>query len=126
MKNITCFILLLYLCGCVTVGEFDSKQINHIVLLWQKKPLDNSRTKALVVALKKLEEIEVVKKITVGEVIKSNRKIVDDSYNIALLVIFNSQKDMDIYIDHPLHKKIVSEEINPYVQKILVYDFLEN
>ena len=41
----------------------------------------------------------------------------------GLLVRFRSQADLDAYIVHPEHRRIVSECISPIVENVIVVDY---
>ena len=66
-----------------------------------------------------------VLEVRVGEVILSDRKIVDDSFDVGIFLSFASTGDMAEYITHPQHKKAVEEVLGPLMEKIVVYDFAE-
>jgi hypothetical protein len=59
----------------------------------------------------------------VGKSIPSDRKIVDDSFDVGLYMIFSSQDDMKRYLMHPEHIKTVKTILKPLASKIQVYDF---
>ena len=64
--------------------------------------------------------------VSAGEPIESERKIVDDSFDVAILIRFASRADMQRYLDHPVHRAAVQKVIAPLTRKILVYDFYEH
>ena len=70
-------------------------------------------------------DIPGVVEVRVGEVIPSDRKIVDDSFDIGIIFSFKSVDDMNSYIQHPTHLQAVKDTLIPLTHKILVYDFIE-
>ena len=123
---IVCFLLT----SCIRINHSPPKQykkeIQHLVLLWQKESQNKEITNKLLNSLENLKIIPQVQELKVGTVITSKRTIVDDSYDIGLIVTFSSEENMQQYIDHPLHKQIVRDDIKPNISKILVYDFYTN
>ena len=74
----------------------------------------------------KFESIPGVLEVRAGEVVKSDRPIVDSTYDVAIFLSYKSVDDMKAYLIHPDHKKAVKEVLRPLVKKVLVYDFIEN
>ena len=60
-----------------------------------------------------------------GQVIMSDREIVDDSFDVGILIVTKNQKDLQKYLDHPIHQKAKKEVLLPLVERILVYDFMD-
>ena len=60
-----------------------------------------------------------------GQAVLSDRKIVDDSFDVAILVIVPDQKRLAEYLDHPIHQKAKKDTLLPLVDRIVVYDFKE-
>lgn len=53
----------------------------------------------------------------------SDRKMVDDSFDVGISLAFANTEDMNFYLDHPGHKKAVQKVLSPLVRKFVVYDF---
>ena len=60
-----------------------------------------------------------------GRVIKSDRAIVDDSFDVGILVTVSDVERLQEYLDHPIHQKAKQDVLLPLVEKVLVYDFQE-
>ena len=58
-----------------------------------------------------------------GKVIESNRSIVDDSFDVGILVTVSDVERLQEYLDHPIHKKAKQDVLLPLVEKVVVYDF---
>mgnify|MGYP003324878965 CR=1 FL=1 len=58
-----------------------------------------------------------------GKVIKSNRAIVDDSFDVGILVTVSDVKRLQEYLDHPIHQKAKQDVLLPLLEKVIVYDF---
>ena len=63
--------------------------------------------------------------VRVGEVLESNRKIVDDSFDVAITLSFADTRSLTEYLAHPVHQKARDEILLPIIKKIVVYDFKE-
>ena len=61
----------------------------------------------------------------VGRVVLSDRKIVDDSFDVGILIQVQDEAALQQYLDHPRHQKAKDEILLPLIEKVLVYDFME-
>jgi len=64
-----------------------------------------------------------MEQLQIGRSLSSNRKIVDDSFDIGIYMRFNSVSDMNSYLKHPRHIELVDMHIKPNIDKIIIYDF---
>jgi hypothetical protein len=55
----------------------------------------------------------------------SERPVVDQSYQVALNIVFKDKATQDAYQIHPDHVKFVEEVFKKVVTKVVVYDFGE-
>ena len=55
--------------------------------------------------------------------VPSHRPVVDQSYQVALNVAFQSKQAQDDYQVHPLHLEFVEKVFKPLCRKVVVYDF---
>ena len=60
-----------------------------------------------------------------GRVVLSDRKIVDDSFDVGILIQVQDEAALQQYLDHPRHQKAKEEIFLPLIEKVLVYDFME-
>ena len=112
------------LCGICSqaLAENETKFV-HIVMIWLKEPGNQKHITEVIKATKSLNEIQVVNELRVGQSISSDRPIVDDSFDVALYMIFNSEDDLERYLVHPMHMNVVENILRPLANKVLVYDF---
>ena len=47
----------------------------------------------------------------------SDREIVDDSFDVGILIVTKNQEDLQKYLDHPIHQKAKKEVLLPLVEK---------
>jgi hypothetical protein len=53
----------------------------------------------------------------------SHRPVVDQSYQVALNVVFKDKQAQDDYQNHPAHIEFVEKVFKPNCVKVVVYDF---
>lgn len=122
--------ILFWLAGCsapLTKSEVvaaNSKPVNHVVLVWFKDGTKQADIDAVIRETKRLPElIPQVKTMRLGIAIASDRKIVDDSFDLGIYFLFASQQAMQTYLKHPKHVAFVNQFVKPHLAKIVVYDF---
>ena len=111
------------LAGCTTPTSSESG-VYHIVMLWLKPGTTDSTQQQIISQTRALESIPSLKRVSVGKVLPSTRTIVDDSFDIGIVMVFNNQADMNAYLQHPRHSQLVKTLIKPNIQKIRVHDFI--
>ncbi|MGB1580528.1 MAG: Dabb family protein [Nevskiales bacterium] len=95
----------------------------HVVMVWLKEPGNPAHRQQIISGSKKLEAIPGVQEIRVGEVVESEREVVDDSFDVALYMRFASEEAMQTYLAHPDHVNAVKEYFLPIMDRYRVYDF---
>ena len=129
------FFLSLFLSGCFSASfQFDcdnsnqienQKKLNHVVLCWLKEPGDREDMEMIIAMTKSFQEIPGVLDTQAGKVISSDRKIVDDSFDVGILIQVQDENALKQYLEHPLHQRAKNEILLPLISKVLVYDFME-
>ena len=96
---------------------------SHIVIFWTD-PANPGAAEGVIAGAKKfLAPIPGITHFHVGRMAPSPRPVVDQSYQVALNVVFDSKKAQDDYQVHPLHLEFVEKVFKPNCKKVLVYDF---
>lgn len=130
MKNATLIFaavaaLVLSSCtSCPMCSEITPKgKVEHIVLVWLKRP-GNAVDRAAVIAASKRFQAEIgqIQHLSVGQVVPSDRDIVDDSFDVGFIMRFDNKDDMTAYEKHPVHVNAVKQTLLPLAKKVLVYD----
>ncbi len=117
-------VLLMSLTFSVTsYAEVKQQTVTHVVMVWLKKPGDKLMRKKFISISKELNNFPGVIHRHVGEVLPSERKIVDDTFDVAVTATFKSRKVLRAYLDHPRHKKIIHEKLKPMINRVVIYDF---
>ena len=123
MKKLTqlgcVMVIALVISGACIANKVDNRGVIHTVLLWLKQPGDDTHRQQLIRASDRLRTIPGVLDIRFGEMITSERAIVDDSFDVA------DVEAMNRYLVDPVHEAVVANEIKPLVNRILVYDFYD-
>jgi hypothetical protein len=96
----------------------------HVVVMWLKTPGDAAGRKALLGTATTLRDIPGVVDVVAGECLPSDRKVVDSTYDVALMLSFSTEKALREYAGHPSHQKLLNEVIKPNVDHYTVYDFV--
>ena len=121
MKRLLLIPLLLTLVGCSSTpnGLTETGQIRHIVVIWLKPGADATK---VIASTEQLREIPGVVEIGYGRKLASDRAAVDSSYDLALVVTFDSEQSLRAYDNHPIHAKVLEDVIKPHVAKYVIYD----
>jgi len=101
--------------------KLESALVHH-VFFWLKEPDNKAHLKQLLNALEKLLEVETIRLSHIGlPAGTENRDVVDHSYSVSYMVMFDSQADQDAYQVDPTHLKFVEENQHLW-NKVIVYD----
>ena len=98
-------------------------RVEHIVLVWLKKPGAQADRDKIIAASKELKaSIPEVRRLSVGPALPSDRPVVDDSFDVALVMAFENPEDLARYEASSAHQKAVKETLGPLASKIVVHD----
>ena len=122
-KYISIFITLILISLPLKAEEFKNDEpVYHIVLIWLKTYRNEMRINKIINASKELKNLPGVLEVTTGKVLRSSRVIVDDTFDVSVIIKFASKDYLNDYLVHPIHVKIANEVIKPLANKITVYD----
>jgi hypothetical protein len=96
----------------------------HHVYFWLKNTGNKEDLEKLVAGLKKLSGVKTIKQFHIGKPADTRRDVIDSSYAVSWLLLFNSKADQDSYQADPIHLKFV-EECSSLWQKVVVYDSVD-
>ena len=124
LKTISTLFLLAFLFGCQPTTENNSGQIVHHVFFWLKNPDSVEDKTKLIEGLNSLRKIEEVMELQIGTPASTlEREVVDNSFQVSELMIFESVEDQDAYQVHPDHEAFV-ENYSHLWEKVVVYDMV--
>ncbi len=120
-------LLLLFFGGCSSADQTVRRpgQIQHVVLCWLKEPGNAEARQRVVEASHTLKSIPGVVAVHAGAPLPSERPVVDDSFDVGVVIVVKDAGALQTYLEHPTHKKAVSEVLGPLSERILIYDILE-
>jgi len=98
-------------------------RIHHVVLCWLKEPGNLDHQSKIIEATKTFRDIPGVLDAQAGTTVPSNRAIVDDSFDVGILIVVTDEESLSTYLEHPVHQEAKNEILVPLVDKIVVYDF---
>ena len=110
--------------GAITVtGKENGKEaLVHHVFFWLKNPGSKEDLNKLIEGITTLKKIETLRHIKIGiPAATEKRDVVDASYSISLLAIFDDVKGHDAYQVHPIHTKFVADYSHLW-GKVVIYD----
>ena len=124
MKKYLALSIAALLSSCATIAPpAKSGTVDHVVMFWQKNAGNKADRKKITDAIDRLRVIEGVTSLDYGTAVASDRPVVDDSFDVALLVRFTNVEALHAYEKDPRHMKEVNEVLLPLTKKIQVYDF---
>lgn len=99
--------------------------MEHVVLVWMKDPGNAQHRAELIEAAYGLQVIPGIVHAYAGAALQSTRPEVDDSFDVALVFVFQDAAALEAYQTDPRHVKAVTEVLAPRAARFLVYDFVE-
>lgn len=96
---------------------------SHIVIFWTKPEIAGAADALVAGAEKYLRPVPGVRLFHVGKMATSDRPVVEQSYQVALNLTFDTKKDQDDYQVHPSHIEFVEKVFKPNCARVVIYDF---
>lgn len=96
----------------------------HHVYFWLNNPESADDVKKLIAGLQKLSAVKTIRDFHIGKPADTNRDVIDRSYSISWMVIFDNKEDQDSYQKDAIHLKFV-EECSALWKKVVVYDSVD-
>lgn len=97
-------------------------KLTHHVFFWLKNPNSKEDLAKLIAGVKTLAQIETVRAIQVAVPASTEKRaVVDSSYSVSELLMFDDIAGQNAYQVHPIHQKFV-EQCSHLWGKVVVYD----
>ena len=96
---------------------------SHIVIFWTDPNIQDAPEKLLAGINQYLKPIPGSIFFHAGRMVSSPRAVVEQSYQIALNIVFQTKEEEDAYQTHPLHLEFLEKAFKPLCKKVVVYDF---
>ena len=113
-------LLSLVLTACASPP---SGAIEHAVFVWLKRPGNAADRAALVERTRQLQKTTgLITSFQYGTAIPSDRPVVDDTFDLALLMRFKDRPSLHAFEKHPDHLAAKKELLQPLARKVVIYD----
>jgi len=96
---------------------------SHIVIFWTDPAIPTAADELIDSAEKYLRAIPGVLSFHIGRMATSQRPVVDQTYQVALNLVFPDKKTQDDYQAHPMHIEFVEKVFKRVCKRVVVYDF---
>jgi Stress responsive A/B Barrel Domain len=94
--------------------------IHHVFFTLKNKNSAADKA-ALIEGLESMRTIPRVRMLHVGVPAPTDRDVIDRSYSVSWLLVFDNLEDEEVYQHHPIHKAFV-ERCKHLWEKVVVYD----
>lgn len=98
---------------------------SHVVIFWTDPDQPNATQELLDGAETYLRPIPGALHFHIGKMATSERPVVDQSYQVALNIVFSDKKAQDDYQVHPMHVEFIEKVFKRVCKKVVIYDFGE-
>ena len=96
---------------------------SHIVIFLTDPHNFVAPDELLAAANQLLKNIPGIVEFRAGKMVKSNRPVVEQSYQVALNIVFADKHAEHEYQSHPQHLEFVEKVFKPTCKKVAIYDF---
>jgi len=96
---------------------------SHVVIFWTRTENPKAAEELISGAEKYLRTIPGIAHFQIGRMAPSHRPVVDQTYQVALNIVFHDKKAQDQYQVHPAHNEFVEKIFKPNCARCVVYDF---
>jgi hypothetical protein len=96
----------------------------HHVYFWLKNPSSKEDLAKLIEGLEKLSKVKTIKMFHIGKPAPTNRDVIERSYAVSWLCLFDDAAGQDSYQVDPIHLKFV-EECEHLWERVIVYDSID-
>lgn len=96
---------------------------SHVVIFWTDPTQTHAADELVAGCEKFLRGIPGILFFHVGKMASSPRSVVDQSYQVALNIVFTDKAAQDAYQVHPEHLEFVEKVFKPLCLTAKIYDF---
>ena len=93
-----------------------------MVIWWLKDAGDSAQRQQMLKAVESLRSVPGVLDVAAGFPVPSKRKVVDNTFDVAMIVTFADVASKTAYLTNPIHDKAADEVFKPLSKKLLVYN----
>jgi len=96
----------------------------HHVYFWLAEPGNKEHKNLLIEGLEKLSGVQTIQRYSIGVPANTSRDVIDSSYSVSWILIFNNAADQDSYQTDPIHLRFI-DECKHLWKKVQVYDTVD-
>ena len=100
------------------------KMFIHHVYFWLKNPENKEDFQNLVKGLEALSKVSTIKMFHIGKPADTNREVIDRSYAVSWMLVFDNAADQASYQTDPIHLKFIAD-CSMLWSKVVVYDSVD-
>jgi hypothetical protein len=121
VKNVAMMAAGTTLVSFDTIKSTQMDAFIHHVYFWLKNPGSKEDLEALLEGLRKLSKIDYIKMFHIGKPADTNRDVIDRSYAVSWMLVFNNKADEERYQTDPVHLNFVATCKHLW-ERVVVYD----
>jgi len=99
--------------------QLQSSFIHHVFFWLKENNSDNQQQ--LIEGLKKLSSVQTIQQFHIGVPAATNREVIENSYSVSWMILFDNAADQDSYQVDPIHLNFV-KECSHLWEKVTVFD----
>ncbi len=112
--------ILLLLAGCAAPRPAG---IEHAVFIWLQRPGNAEDRAQLLRATEDLRRTTgLIRSVKTGTPVPSQRPVVDDTFDLALLMHFDTREKLEAFETHPAHLEAREKTLRPLTRRVVIYD----
>ncbi len=125
MRQLKSVLLTLVLSLSSPFALASSGTIQHVVLCWLAEDHSAADVEAVKAGFADFSAIPQIASMVIGDPLMSEREIVDDSFQVGVVMEFNNADDLEGFMVDETHKKITKDVLAPLCPRAVVYDIIE-
>ena len=127
--NVVVALLVLMAVGCESSAFSENRRpgvVHHVVLCWLKDPGNTLHIDKIVDQTYEYSPLPGIVSVAAGASLASSRPVVDDSFDVGIVMTFASSEALAAYLDDPKHQRATEEVLRPLVERLVIYDIRED
>ncbi len=131
MKRLVCYLFILTAFSCSPQNNSNSEDLSisatlehpfiHSAYFWFKEGTSQEQIEAFKTDSEKLANVETVKAFYSGQPANTDRPVIENTYDYAIVFHFANLADQEVYQKHPLHLEMIDKHEGIW-EKVMVTD----
>ena len=105
-------------------SDMKKKTFVHHVYFWLKNTNNETDRSKLIEGLQKLAKVPTIRTSHIGLPAPTNRSVIDSSYAVSWLCLFDNLEEQEIYQKHQIHRDFI-DDCAVLWDKVIVYDSVD-